>query len=83
MQDGEHLVDVCEYVLNNPVRAGLVARVADWPWSYSRYGVDVWRRFGADLERFVDAGWLRRRGSRLHLTRQGMLLAHEVMSVFV
>ncbi len=49
----------------------------------SRYGVDVWRRFGADLERFVDAGWLRRCGSRLHLTRQGMLLAHEVMSVFV
>jgi len=49
----------------------------------TRYGVDVWRRFGADLERFVDAGWLRRCGSRLHLSRQGMLLAHEVMSVFV
>jgi oxygen-independent coproporphyrinogen-3 oxidase len=49
----------------------------------SRYNVDVWRRFGADLERFVDAGWLRRTGSRLHLTRQGMLLAHEVMTVFV
>ena len=49
----------------------------------SRYNVDVWRRFGADLERFVDAGWLRRTGSRLHLTRQGMLLAHDVMAVFV
>jgi len=49
----------------------------------SRYNVDVWRRFGADLERFVGAGWLRREGSRLHLTRQGMLLAHEVMTVFV
>src|SRR5437764_2112651 len=49
----------------------------------TRYGVDVWRRFGADLERFVEAGCLRRDGPRLHLTRQGMLLAHEVMAVFV
>jgi oxygen-independent coproporphyrinogen-3 oxidase len=48
-----------------------------------RYGVDVWHRFGPDLERFVEAGCLRRDGSRLHLTRQGMLLAHEVMTVFV
>jgi oxygen-independent coproporphyrinogen-3 oxidase len=49
----------------------------------SRYGVDVWRRFGADLERFVEAGCLTREGPRLALTRQGMLLAHEVMTVFV
>jgi oxygen-independent coproporphyrinogen-3 oxidase len=49
----------------------------------TRYGVDVWRRFGADLEPFVEAGCLRRAGSRLRLTRQGMLLAHEVMTVFV
>jgi len=49
----------------------------------TRYGVDVWHRFGADLERFLDAGCLRREGARLALTRQGMLLAHEVMTVFV
>jgi oxygen-independent coproporphyrinogen-3 oxidase len=49
----------------------------------TRYGVDVWRRFGADLEPFLEAGCLRRDASRLSLTRQGMLLAHEVMSVFV
>jgi oxygen-independent coproporphyrinogen-3 oxidase len=49
----------------------------------TRYGVDIWRRFGADLERFLEAGCLRRDGPRLHLTRQGMLLAHEVMTVFV
>ena len=49
----------------------------------TRYGVDVWRRFGADLEPFLEAGCLRRDGARLSLTRQGMLLAHEVMSVFV
>lgn len=49
----------------------------------AKYGVDVWARFGADLEPFVDAGLLKRDGARLWLTRQGMLLAHEVMSVFV
>jgi len=49
----------------------------------TRYGVDVWRRFGADLEPFLEAGCLRRHESRLSLTRKGMLLAHEVMAVFV
>ena len=49
----------------------------------TRYGVDVWNRFGADLEPFIEAGCLRRDGARLSLTRQGMLLAHEVMTVFV
>jgi oxygen-independent coproporphyrinogen-3 oxidase len=49
----------------------------------TRYGVDVWRRYGADLEPFIEAGCLRRDGDYLRLTRQGMLLAHEVMSVFV
>jgi oxygen-independent coproporphyrinogen-3 oxidase len=49
----------------------------------TRYGVDVWRRFGADLEPFLEAGCLKRDGPRLSLTRQGMLLAHEVMAVFV
>jgi oxygen-independent coproporphyrinogen-3 oxidase len=48
-----------------------------------RYGVDVWERYGSDLERFVDEGLLRREGSHLRLTRPGMLLAHEVMMVFV
>jgi oxygen-independent coproporphyrinogen-3 oxidase len=49
----------------------------------ARYGVDIWRRYGADLEPFLELGCLRREGSRLWLTRPGMLLAHEVMSVFV
>lgn len=48
-----------------------------------RYGVDVWRRYGAELERFVEAGLLVRETGRLRLTRRGMLLAHEVMTVFV
>ena len=49
----------------------------------TRYGVDVWARFGAELETFVDAGVLIYDGARLRLTRAGMLLAHEVMTVFI
>lgn len=48
-----------------------------------RYGVDVWDRFGDRLAPFFDAGILSRQDARLRLTRPGMLLANEVMSVFV
>jgi oxygen-independent coproporphyrinogen-3 oxidase len=48
-----------------------------------RYGVDVWERFGGQLQPFLDDGRLVREGSRLRLTRRGMLIAHEVMAVFV
>ena len=34
----EYLVAACEYVLLNPVRAGLCDRAADWPWNGSRSG---------------------------------------------
>ena len=48
----------------------------------TRYGVDVWARYGADLQPFVDQGLLLYdRG--LRLTRAGMLLAHEIMTVFI
>ena len=36
-----------------------------------------------DLAGFIEAGLLRHEGARLWLTRRGMLLAHEVMTVFV
>src|SRR5439155_13023072 len=48
-----------------------------------RYGVDVWARFGAALGPFLDEGCLTREGSRLRLSRRGMLIAHEVMAIFV
>jgi oxygen-independent coproporphyrinogen-3 oxidase len=48
-----------------------------------RYGVDVWQKYAVDLAPFVDAGLLRHDGRRLALTRSGMLLANEVMAVFV
>ena len=49
----------------------------------ARYGVDVWQRYGPSLEVFVQEDWLRYEGSQLSLTRRGMLLAHEVMAIFV
>jgi oxygen-independent coproporphyrinogen-3 oxidase len=48
-----------------------------------RYGVDVWAHFGGELQPFVDQGLLIYDGDRLRLTRTGMLLAHEVMTVFI
>lgn len=49
-----------------------------------RYGVDVWERYGFELERFVAAGLLAHEPrKRLALTRPGMLLANEVMTVFI
>ena len=48
-----------------------------------RYGVDVWQRYGPDLELFLENGVLTRQDGRISLTRQGMLVAHDVMQVFV
>lgn len=48
-----------------------------------RYGVDVWGRYGPQLQPFADAGVLRVEGPCLRLTREGMLVANEIMSVFV
>ena len=49
-----------------------------------RHGIDIWMRYGQDLAPYVNAGILRHdSGQRLALTRDGMLLASEVMSVFI
>lgn len=49
----------------------------------SRYCVDVWARYATELQPFVDEGLLIYDGGGLRLTRAGMLLAHEVMAVFI
>lgn len=49
-----------------------------------RHDVDIWARYGQDLAAFVHAGLLvHEPDRRLALTRAGMLLANEVMSVFI
>jgi putative oxygen-independent coproporphyrinogen III oxidase len=49
----------------------------------NRYGIDVWREYGAELQSFVDAGLLVYDDRALRMTRPGMLLAHEVMTIFI
>ena len=48
-----------------------------------RYDVDIWARFGVRLAPFLEAGLLVKEGDWIRLTRQGMMLANEVMAVFV
>ena len=48
-----------------------------------RYGVDVWSRHSAELQPFVDRGILFYDEGCLRLSREGMLLAHEIMAVFI
>jgi oxygen-independent coproporphyrinogen-3 oxidase len=48
-----------------------------------QYGIDPWERFGQHLQPFIDEGLLVRQNRRIRLTRRGMLLANEVMAVFV
>jgi REP element-mobilizing transposase RayT len=37
MRDEDHLARTIGYVENNPVKAGLVAVAAEWPWSSARF----------------------------------------------
>jgi oxygen-independent coproporphyrinogen-3 oxidase len=48
-----------------------------------RYGVNVWAKYGTDLKPFADEGLLVYDGASIWLTRRGMLLAHEIMTVFI
>jgi oxygen-independent coproporphyrinogen-3 oxidase len=50
---------------------------------HARYGTDIWARHQAELEPFIEAGCLIHDAPRLRLTRRGMLVAHEVMAIFV
>src|SRR5262245_44534744 len=48
-----------------------------------RYDTDIWSRYGCALQPSLEAGLAIREGTRLRLSRNGMLLANEVLSVFV
>jgi oxygen-independent coproporphyrinogen III oxidase len=60
-----------------------LARGIDLASIESRYRTDVWRVYGDELGPFVDQGLLIYDGGHLRLTRPGMLLANEVMAVFI
>jgi REP element-mobilizing transposase RayT len=36
-----YLFDACTYVILNPVKAQLCDYAEEWPWSYSRFGLDA------------------------------------------
>jgi putative transposase len=38
IEDEDYLQRVCEYVLLNPVRAGLCESASQWPWNATRHG---------------------------------------------
>src|SRR5262245_48520129 len=69
IQDDEHLLTVLRYIEANPLRAGIVGDLPDYPWtSYSAHGlgqanlllreVPVWSRLGA-TEAARQAYWRR------------------------
>jgi oxygen-independent coproporphyrinogen-3 oxidase len=60
-----------------------LVRGVDVSATSARYGIDGWARYGTALEPFLRDGVLLREGPRLRLTRSGMLVASEVMAVFV
>jgi REP element-mobilizing transposase RayT len=37
MRDSAHELETCNYIENNPVKAGLVLDPKTWPWSSSRF----------------------------------------------
>ena len=47
------------------------------------FGVDAWAEYGARLAPFVQGGWVWTRPDGFGLTRAGMLLANEILTVFV
>ncbi|MEX2660831.1 MAG: radical SAM family heme chaperone HemW [Vicinamibacterales bacterium] len=49
----------------------------------AKYGVDVWSRYEMALEPFIVEGLVHREGPRLRLSRNGMLVANEIMQLFV
>jgi oxygen-independent coproporphyrinogen-3 oxidase len=47
------------------------------------YSVDILERYGDPLRDYRDAGLLVQEGTRLRLTRRGLLVSNEIMAVFI
>jgi oxygen-independent coproporphyrinogen III oxidase len=60
-----------------------LSRGVDLSATFNRFGVDVWQRHEDELMPFVEEGLLIYDHPMLRLSRPGMLLANEVMAVFI
>ena len=60
-----------------------LSRGIDLQLMRSQYGFEVWEQLGEELQPFVQNGLVIYDGGCLRLTRPGMLLANEVMAVFI
>ena len=58
--------------------AGIDRRAFD-----ARFGIDPWIKYQSDLAPFVQAGFVWERDGRMGLSRQGMLVANEILVTFV
>ncbi len=57
MDHDEYLLELCRYIVLNPVRAGMVATVVEWPWSSYAFMLSdsekkAWLAVDAVLARF-------------------------------
>ncbi len=48
-----------------------------------RFGLDPWVRYGTALDPYLHDGWIWQDARRFGLTRRGMLVANEILSIFV
>ena len=53
VEKGSHLLELCRYVVLNPVRARMAKKPQDWPWS--SYGATAGMR---DCPEFLVVGWI-------------------------
>jgi oxygen-independent coproporphyrinogen-3 oxidase len=80
----EHRVLTADEAVGEALFTGLrLTEGADIRRVEQKYGIAVYGRYGPALARYKEAGLVLYDGGRLRLTRAGMLLANEVMSVFV
>ena len=73
-------LEACQEALITGLR--LAAGVDEHLFSVN-YGLDLWGRYGHHLQPYLDAGFLERDERGLRLTRRGMLLANEILAVFI
>jgi REP element-mobilizing transposase RayT len=62
----EYLLELCRYIVLNPVRAGLVASPEDWPWSSYRALVGM----DAQPSSFLETDWILAQFSKSRLRAQ-------------